>query len=164
MNVIFLSRRKGRARQLNLVHPLTLSLIAGLTLAILGSAFALGLQFGHGALQGGVLSDTLRFGSLLAEQKRQIADLRQQLQLRVDAMAIRLGAVNAHVIRLDALGKRLTEMADIDNREFDFGRDPPSGGPESDGEGVSAQVPDLSAMLTALEQRVDLRDSQLAAL
>ena len=35
-------------------------------------------------------------------------------------MAMRLGEVNAHVIRLDALGKRLTEMANIDSREFNF--------------------------------------------
>ena len=39
-------------------------------------------------------------------------------------MAMRLGEVNAHVIRLDALGKRLTEMADIDSREFNFDREP----------------------------------------
>jgi murein DD-endopeptidase MepM/ murein hydrolase activator NlpD len=164
MNVIFLSRREGRARGVNLAHPLALSLIAGLTLAILGSAFALGLQFGRGADQRGVLSDTLSFGSLLAEQKREITDLKQQLQLRVDAMAMRLGAVNAHVIRLDALGKRLTEMADIDSHEFNFDLQPPSGGPEEDAEGVSAQVPDLTAMLSQLEQRVNLRDSQLLAL
>ncbi len=79
-------------------------------------------------------------------------------------MAVRLGAMNAHVIRLDALGKRLTEMADIDNREFDFDSDPPTGGPESDGEGVSAQIPDLTAMFDRLDKRVELRDSQLAAL
>jgi murein DD-endopeptidase MepM/ murein hydrolase activator NlpD len=85
------------------------------------------------------------------------------LQLRVDAMAMRLGEVNAHVIRLDALGKRLTEMAEIDSREFNFDRDPPRGG-ASEGDGVSAQIPDLSAMLASLEQRVDLRESQLAAL
>jgi murein DD-endopeptidase MepM/ murein hydrolase activator NlpD len=77
-------------------------------------------------------------------------------------MAMRIGEVNAHVIRLDALGKRLTEMADIDSREFDFDRDPPSGGPE--GEGVSAQIPDLSQMLAQLARRADLRESQLAAL
>jgi len=164
MNVIFLSRREGRARGLNLAHPLTLSLIAGLTLAILASAFALGLQFGRGAHQRGLLSDSLSFGSLLAEQKRQITELRQQLQLRVDAMAMRLGAVNAHVIRLDALGKRLTEMADIDSHEFNFDLEPPSGGPEAEGEGVSARIPDLTAMLSQLEQRVNLRDSQLLAL
>jgi murein DD-endopeptidase MepM/ murein hydrolase activator NlpD len=110
-----------------------------------------------------VLSDTVRFGATLAQQKALIADLKAQLQLRVDAMAMRLGEVNAHVIRLDALGKRLTEMAEIDSREFNFDRDPPRGG-ASEGDGVSAQIPDLSAMLASLEQRVDLRESQLAAL
>jgi hypothetical protein len=163
MNIIFL-RRKGKARQLNLTRPLTVSFILALTLLILGSTFALGLQYGLGAHQRGMLSDTLHFGNLLTEQKRQIADLRQQLQLRVDAMAMRLGEVNAHVIRLDALGRRLTEMADIDSREFNFDVDPPSGGPENDGEGVSAQIPDLTQMLGQLEQRVNQRDSQLAAL
>jgi len=164
MNVIFLSRREGKARQLNLGRPLTLSIIAGFTLSVLGAAFALGMQWGLGSHARVALGDTARFGTLLAEQKVQIADLKQQLQLRVDAMAMRLGEVNAHVIRLDALGKRLTEMADIDSREFNFDRDPPSGGPEGDGEGVSAQIPDLTVMLRQLEQRVDLRESQLSAL
>src|SRR4030081_3796196 len=164
MNVIFLSRREARARQFNLAHPLTLSLVAGLALAVLGSAFALGLQFGRGAHERGLLSDTLSFGSLLAEQKHQISELKQQLQLRVDAMAMRLGEVNAHVIRLDALGKRLTEMADIDSHEFDFDSAPPSGGPEADGAGVTAQIPDISTKLNDLEQKVALRGSQLSAL
>src|SRR6202521_628359 len=164
MNIIFLSRRKAKARHLNLARPLTLSVLGGLTLVILGGVFALGMQLGRGSHERGVLGDTLRFGGLLAEQKHQIADLRQQLQLRVDAMAMRLGAVNAHVIRLNALGKRLTEMADIDSHEFNFEGDPPSGGPEGDSEGVSAQIPDLTAMLSHLEQRVNSRDSQLSAL
>ena len=162
MNVIFLSKREGKARQLDLARPLTLTALAAFVLAFLGSAFALGLQLGRGSHERLVLSDTVRFGALLAEQKTQITDLKQQLQLRVDAMAMRLGEMNAHVIRLDALGKRLTEMADIDSREFNFDRDPPSGGPE--GEGTSAQIPDLSAQLATLEQRVDLRESQLSAL
>ncbi|TLZ24369.1 MAG: hypothetical protein E6K27_14130 [Gammaproteobacteria bacterium] len=146
MNIIFL-RRKGKARQLNLARPLTLSVVAALTLLVLGGAFALGLQYGLGAHQRGMLSDIPRFGSVLAEQKKQLADLKQQLQ-----------------IRLDALGRRLTEMADIDSREFNFDVAPPSGGPENDGEGVSAGIPDLTQMLAQLEQRVNLRDSQLAAL
>jgi murein DD-endopeptidase MepM/ murein hydrolase activator NlpD len=77
---------------------------------------------------------------------------------------MRMGEVNAHVIRLDALGKRLTEMADIDSHEFDFDSAPASGGPESEGAGVSAQIPDISMKLNDLEQRVALRDSQLNAL
>ena len=162
MNVIFLSRREGKARQLNLARPLTLGVVAGLTLAVLGVAFALGIELGRGRSSAAGTAETERFHNVLVQQKHEIADLKQQLQLRVDAMAMRLGEVNAHVIRLDALGKRLTEMADIDSREFNFDREPPTGGPE--GEGVSAQIPDLSAMLNHLEQRVDSRESELSAL
>jgi murein DD-endopeptidase MepM/ murein hydrolase activator NlpD len=162
MNVIFLSRARGRARQLNLAQPLTLGVIAAVTLAVLGTAFAVGVSIGRGSRAGLGSTDTLRFGNVLAEQKQQISELKQQLQLKVDAMAMRLGEMNAHVIRLDALGKRLAEMADISSREFNFDRDPPAGGPE--GEGVSAQIPDLSAMLNQLQQRVDQRETQLSAL
>ena len=162
MNVIFLSRRDGKARQFNLARPATLTVLLAVTVLVVGGAFALGLQLGKGVRREVALAETTRFAGLLAQQKQEIAGLKQQLQLRIDAMAMRIGEVNAHVIRLDALGKRLTEMADIDSREFDFDRDPPSGGPE--GEGVSAQIPDLSAMLAQLEQRADLRESQLAAL
>jgi hypothetical protein len=163
MNVIFLSRREGRSRQLNLTHPLIIGFVSAALLAVLGSAFGLGFHIGRGDRQQVLLADTTHLGGVLDEQQHQIADLRQKLQLRVDAMAMRLGVVSAHVIRLDALGKRLTEMAAIDSHEFNFDHDPPSGGPE-DGEGVSAQIPDLSAMLTRLEQQVDSRETQLAAL
>ena len=163
MNVIFLSKREGKARQLNLAHPLTLSLIGGFVLVVLGSAFMAGVQLGRDG-QGRVMSgDALQRVGALAQERAQISELKQQLQLRIDAMAMRLGEVNAHVLRLDALGKRLTEMADIDSREFNFDREPPRGG-SAEGEGVSAQIPDLSQMLSRLERRVDTRESQLAAL
>jgi murein DD-endopeptidase MepM/ murein hydrolase activator NlpD len=163
MNVILL-RRNGNARHISLAHPLTLTGIAALLLLVLGSTFVLGVQYGLGAKERGVLYDTLHFRDLLSDQKRQIADLKQQLQLKVDAVAMRLGEMNAHVIRLDALGRRLTEMADIDSHEFNFDADPPSGGPESGGEGESAQIPQLTQMLSQLEQRMNLRDTQLTAL
>ncbi|HUI58782.1 MAG TPA: M23 family metallopeptidase [Steroidobacteraceae bacterium] len=163
MNIIFFSKREGLARQLNLAHPLTLTLLAGLVLGILGTAFALGMQLGQGS--GGRLArgESARWSAILADQRHQIAELKERMNERVDAMAMRMGEVNAHVIRLDALGKRLTEMADIDSHEFDFDSAPPSGGPEG-GSGISAQIPDLSTKLQELEQRVALRDSQLSAL
>src|ERR1700752_1926197 len=162
MNVIILSKRDGKARQYNLARPLTLGLVLAVTAVIVGGAFTLGLQLGKGLHRDLALAETNRFAALLAQQKQDIAGLKQQLQLRVDAMAMRIGEVNAHVIRLDALGKRLTEMADIDSREFNFDHEPPSGGPE--GEGTSAQIPDHPAMLSQLEQQADLRQTQLSAL
>ncbi len=163
MNLILFSQREGRARQLNLAHPVTLGIVGALALGILGTAFALGMKLGQrsGAALGH--GESSQWSQVLADQRHQIADLRSQLQERVDAMAMRLGQVNAHMIRLDALGKRLTDMANIDQREFDFDSEPPTGGPETD-DGVSAQIPDLTNMLNGLERKVDLRDAQLAAL
>jgi murein DD-endopeptidase MepM/ murein hydrolase activator NlpD len=162
MNVILFSKAAGRARQLNLAHPVTLGVLATLVLGILGTAFALGMQLGQRSGNALVHVDSGRLAAAMKEEKRQIEELRARLQERVDAMAMRLGEVNAHVIRLDALGKRLTEMANIDHRELDFDSPPSTGGPET--EGVSAQIPDLTNMLDSLERRVDLRDAQLAAL
>ena len=52
-----------------------------------------------------------------------------------------MGLLNAHLMRLNALGKRLTQMANLSSREFDFDHDPAVGGPESDSGGRGADVP-----------------------
>jgi murein DD-endopeptidase MepM/ murein hydrolase activator NlpD len=79
-------------------------------------------------------------------------------------LSMRLGLINAHVIRLNALGKRLTQMANISSHEFDFDNDPPLGGSESDGIGRGAQVPVVSSMINDLNRRVDARSAQLSEL
>lgn len=162
MSVIIVSKSAGHTHQLDLGRPATLAGVALALLAVVGGAFAGGTIFGGRVL---ALSETAAWSATLAGQKKQISALRQHMQDRVDAMAMRLGELDARLIRLDALGKRLTEMADIDSREFNFDRDPPTGGPEeaTDGE-VSAEIPDLTAMLQNLEERVDLRSTQLEEL
>ena len=164
MNLIWFSGRGGRARQFNLEHRLTLGILGVLVLAILGTAFALGMRLGERTGKAIRSSSTSAFSGALIDEKREISQLRTQLQDRVDAMAMRLGAINAHILRLNALGKRLTEMANIDHREFNFDAEPSTGGPENDGEGVSAQIPDLTVMFNQLESRVELRDAQFGAL
>src|SRR6185503_6033573 len=115
MNIIFFSRREGRARHFNLGHPLAVAGFATVLVAILATAFSLGIKIGEGRASAprGVSS----WSATLAEQQ---SELKAELQRRVDAVAMRIGQMNAHVIRLDALGKRLTQMANIDKREFDF--------------------------------------------
>ena len=162
MNIILFSRRVRGVRHLNLNHPLAKSAVAGALLLMLGAAFTAGMQLGEQSSShpmGGTPSEWAR---TLAEQKAEVASLRVQLQERVDALAARMGMMNAHVIRLDALGKRLTKMANIDNREFNFDSAPAAGGPE--GDGVPAQVPDLTTMLSDLEERMAQRSAQLSAL
>jgi murein DD-endopeptidase MepM/ murein hydrolase activator NlpD len=162
MNVMILfSRSIGKARHLNLSHPVTLSLVTVAALGILVTIFALGLQIGERSMARMAL---LNPGVALRAQQAEVAALKSQLQDRVDALAMRLGVMNAHVIRLNALGKRLTEMAHINSREFNFDDDPPQGGSDSDGVGHGAQVPDLTLMIDDLGRRIDSRSGQFAAL
>jgi hypothetical protein len=48
----------------------------------------------------------------------------------VDAIAARLGDMQAQMMRLNALGERLVQMSGLSPREFDFKEPPPQGGPE----------------------------------
>ncbi|MGC4029884.1 MAG: M23 family metallopeptidase [Steroidobacteraceae bacterium] len=152
MNLIFFSRRLGQARHLHLTHPVTLSVFGALGLAVLGLAFGLGMKLGAS----GVGART---------QLAEIQLLRQNVQDRIDAVAMRIGEINAHVIRLDALGKRLTQMANISSRELNFDVAPAVGDPEgSDFAGAAAQIPDLTQMLDDVERKLGTRDAQLLAL
>jgi murein DD-endopeptidase MepM/ murein hydrolase activator NlpD len=162
MNIILFSRRIGRAHHVTLNHPVVLGGLAAVVLGLLGLAFAAGMQLGERSGARLAPSSPAQLARTLADQQREIADMRALVQERVDALAARMGQVSAHMVRLDALGKRLTQMANISSREFDFDSLPAVGGPETDG--LAAQLPDLTEMLASLEQRVALRDSQLSAL
>jgi murein DD-endopeptidase MepM/ murein hydrolase activator NlpD len=151
MNLIFFSRRQGQARHLDLMHPFTMGVVGVLALGLLAATFVLGMRLGARGL------DT-------RAQRIELASLRQKVQDRIDAMSIRVGEINAHIIRLDALGKRLTQMANINSREFDFDTVPSVGGPEDSQPGASAEVPDLTAMLDAAEGKLESRSNQLLAL
>jgi murein DD-endopeptidase MepM/ murein hydrolase activator NlpD len=164
MNVIIFSKRDGHARQLNL-HPLTLACMILAVLAIVGGAFSVGMRLGQGdSARGLALGQAAHWSQILATQHEEIADLRQQMQARADAIAIQLGDMKAHVIRLDALGQRLTAMAGIKSSEFNFGHDPPQGGPEADIPGAQPDISDISARLKSLQSQIDLSSSQLSAL
>jgi murein DD-endopeptidase MepM/ murein hydrolase activator NlpD len=131
-------------------------------LGTVGTAFAIGMQLG--AHTGATPTDPKGWGRILAEQKSEIVEMRARVQDRVDAIARRLGQLDAHIIRIDALGKHLTTMANVDRRQFNFD-DEPVAAPVAAGAGpASSQMPDLSSQLLQLEQRVDLRDVQLSAL
>ncbi len=66
----------------------------------------------------------------LAQQQAIVDTTRRTLQQNLDALALRIGQMNAHVVRLDALGTRLTQMAGLKDGEFDFTSVPSLGGPE----------------------------------
>lgn len=162
MNLFFFSRRDGLARHFNLSHPLVLGVAGTLALGALGLAFGLGLQLGksgQGLRTGGLVQ-------LARDERAELETLRQQVRDRIDGLSLRVGQINAHLIRVDALGKRLTQMANISSRELNFDVDPAVGGPE-DAEpaaGGSATPPDLTHLLDAAQRKLERRDAQLMAL
>jgi murein DD-endopeptidase MepM/ murein hydrolase activator NlpD len=162
MNVIFFSQREGRSRHFDLARPLPIALVVTLVVGVIAASFAIGLSLGERSMARHAISDPI---ATLNADRAQIAQLRSQVQDKIDALALRLGLMDAHLIRLNALGKQLTEMANINSREFDFDHDPPLGGPEAGlEEAASATAPGLSAMIDELSRRIDLRDAQLSAL
>jgi murein DD-endopeptidase MepM/ murein hydrolase activator NlpD len=164
MNVIFVGRKSGRVKQFDLRHPVIMSTALLLVLAILGTAFSIGVSLGARHGSGSPIDQLGNWSAELLHQKAQIEDTKRVLQEKVNALAMRVGQMNANVIRLDALGKRLTRMANLDDGEFDFGHPPALGGAESGADGQPAQIPSLTAMVDDLQTQLSSREQQLGVL
>ncbi|HWK49561.1 MAG TPA: M23 family metallopeptidase [Steroidobacter sp.] len=164
MNVIVFSRRFGKARQFELGRPLAMTVtIATVTIVLAGVLFA-GIQLGRGGFVLNPAAQVTEWGAKLEQQRLEVANARRDLQERLDALTSRVGQMNAHVIRLDALGRRLTEMANLDKGEFNFDSEPAVGGPEGLVEGATVAAPELTAMLDDLTNQIRDRERQLSVL
>ena len=165
MNVVIFGKGFGKPRQINLSGRGAAAV--GVVLAgMLGSlAFAAGYWYSAQTGSGVSFAEVMNLTDALDSQKVEIAETRQQTEDTLDALAIRIGQMNARVIRLDALGRRLTEMADLEDGEFDFNAEPAIGGPEEEYLAAgSAAVPELLEAMTALDTQLDNREAQLGAL
>jgi murein DD-endopeptidase MepM/ murein hydrolase activator NlpD len=57
-------------------------------------------------------------GILLADQHQQAREQRQQIQDNINNLAIKLGEMQAHILRLDGLGERLAKVAGLKPQEL----------------------------------------------
>jgi murein DD-endopeptidase MepM/ murein hydrolase activator NlpD len=81
-----------------------------------------GVMLGAGATQG---ISTARVAHLQARndaQRAQLHDTRDEAQREVNALAARLGELQAEANRLNALGERLTRIGQLGDGEFDFNK------------------------------------------
>lgn len=165
MNVVIFGKGFGKPRQINLsgsmAGALSLLIVGVLGAAAFAGGYWFSAQTGSGVSQGEVAT----LADELGLQRAAIHTTRQQTEDTLDALAIRIGQMNARVIRLDALGRRLTDMADLDDGEFDFDSAPAIGGPEEPSQAGSAiAVPEVLAAMYELDSQLSDREAQLNVL
>ena len=97
------------------------------------------------------------------DQRVALEDARQDAEKNLDTMAARLSQLQAHVLRLNALGSRLAQMADLDELEFDSDLQPGLGGPLPSVQ-VKNTVPDFLAEMEQLALAIEDRGDKLVAL
>jgi murein DD-endopeptidase MepM/ murein hydrolase activator NlpD len=165
MQLILLSKDRGHLAQLRLSSRRVCAIIAGLAVAVCAGSFFAGFRT---ASMYGVANPQVQVEQWRAElttQEETLDATRRALQQNIDALALRIGQMNAHVVRLDALGSRLTQMAGLDDGEFDFSSAPSLGGPEEPAaDGEATAIGTVVTALDALDTQLADRGAQLGVL
>lgn len=162
MNIILVSGHLAKARTINL--GVKHALIAGasmlvLILAAAGMLNVVALRFASELhllpfLQSRVLP------SQQARQEEQESYMRDSM----NAMAKRLGEMQAQLLRLDTLGERLAKLAGIKGAEFQFNEVPGRGGAPSTLPNRDFNLKDLSSHVDVMFRKLDDRGDKLSAL
>jgi murein DD-endopeptidase MepM/ murein hydrolase activator NlpD len=125
VQIILISDRLAKARSVNLslVHlagmaVLSLALLCGSTAAVYWFTLRYAAEFRIPVLQ----------RLVLAAQEAEAERGRTFLQQNLNAMAVKLGEMQAQLTRLDALGERLSSLAGLRAQEFRFSEAPGLGG------------------------------------
>ncbi len=109
-------------------------------------------------------SDASTWGASLTEQKDKLEKSRRQNEGQVAALTAKVAELQARLVRLDAVGERLTKVAKLDKGEFDFRQLPGVGGPSNPSNLTNSDVNDFLLTMDQLSQRVQNREQQFKAL
>lgn len=163
MNIIFISSNTERARKLALTRPLIILLLGIFSTLVV--IVALGLNFVSLRYADKIDVPLLR-AVLVNPQEERHQKIQVHLQDNLNIMASKLGHMQAQLIRLDALGERLTESSGIKSRDFMFKEVPGQGGARSNLDPSADQltIGEFSGMLQELSTMLDERADKLGAL
>lgn len=158
MNIILLSKFRGRPYRVQIGSPAQLSLLAVFMIILATGVGVMGFWWGQNAQS----SD--RMVSIQKEielQRDLISQTRFNAEADLDALAARLGSIQAHATRLNALGQKLVKIAKLDPGEFSFHESPGVGGPE----GTDAPVTlDFGNEIDSVIEELEDREQQLSVL
>ena len=161
MNIIFVSNRLAKARTVCVGHCQTgLLLLGSLGLfTLLSAGFGYLILFKFGGVQAPMVQKIL-----LSARENEGAKERMATQQRLSAMAVKVGEMQAQVLRLEALGERVARVSGIKKDEINFDRKPGRGGPLSPGAPAVIGLEDFHQELTTLGRVLDDKTDQLAVM
>lgn len=161
MKFIVVDNDSGKSRSFS-----TNGLILGLTFAgLVAIPAVIGyMSYLHGV--GDATQTRQMFGKwreVLKDQDQQIKIASREAQENLQASTLKLSKLQARIVRLDALGERLTRVADLEEGEFDFSQPPAVGGPAV-GTGVATTPKNYLQQLGQLADDIESRERQLSVL
>ncbi len=145
------------------------SLFLGLAIVVClvsAIAFAIGRASAPVLQAGGLSLDHIRdLRPELLQQRERLALSRRDMAANQAAIARRLGKMQAEIMRLNAAGRKLTEIAHISDDEFNFNAEPGVGGPAQPGDELLAPshqaLDDLAMQLELKERQLDILEHLL---
>lgn len=162
MKFIIVDNRSGKHRSFNAG-----GLLVGLTVASLVGLPCLSayLAWRHGAGEAALTSEMIsKWQDVLEKQQQEVDIARREAQDNIEASAVRIAKLQARIVRLDALGERLTSVANLDEGEFDFSQPVGVGGPEIPDSTSDYEVPNPVELLDTLSADIADREQQLSVL
>ena len=116
------------------------------------------------------LQEVVSERAALQQATQRFQETRAKMDSALHSLGRRVGTMQARVMRLDSLGERVIQVADLEGGEFDFSQDPAVGGPDG-GQGQPSasgnEGKDLVALaeqVAKLSERVSDREEQLQLL
>ena len=161
MDIILVSNRFAKARSITLARThLILAAILGIGLFL---ASVLAAQYVIVRFQPAALSSEMRGWLAIVQAEGQ---QKQQTYLRegLDTMAMRLGQMQAQLVRLDTLGARLAKLSGMKPQEFSFDQIPAQGGPYMPGAQQDVSLVSMDQQLSSLSVLLNDRNDKLLAL
>jgi murein DD-endopeptidase MepM/ murein hydrolase activator NlpD len=162
VHIIVVSNRLAKAKSVS-ITPWHLAACAAATLAVVLAAactlFWLSLRFADR------LSVPQLESLLSAVQARETNKTESFVRENLDALAVKLGQMQAQLTRLDALGERVSSLAGLKPAEFRFAENPGRGGAlAASSVPYSLSMDDLARQVDALSRQVETRTDQLGML
>lgn len=165
MKIILVNKRHGSTRSFTL-GGWTRAFLSACIVGIPVGAATLGIAYFSDSKNSDLMTpeSTRAWSENLQQQESEVAEARQDAEKKLAALTLRVAELQARLVRLDALGERLTSMAKLDNGEFDFSRAPALGGPENNIDESNYTAPNFEQVLEQLGQQIEDRQQQLNTL